>query len=164
MNRGCLTGLLVVLLIAAGSGCQRDGDPADWLARVQHANTVADQALASGDLETALTTLESVYESDVPEAISAVDSRVIRQDLCYRLADIALIENDPESALAWADNGLELGAVDDLFNANLHLIRGRALEALDREIDAVGAYVEALRINHVLLDGVMNAMEEETRE
>ena len=91
------------------------------------------------------------------------DARVVRQDLAYRLASIALEDERAEDARSYADRGLALGAATDVFTANLYVVRGQARETLGDAVGAAGDYHEALIVNEALLDRVLDPSPEEER-
>jgi tetratricopeptide (TPR) repeat protein len=130
--------------------CGRDAS--EFVSRAEAAHRKADLFLAAGDANGAREALKAVAESDPPSGAHSADARVVRQDLYYRLAELELSQNRAEAAAAWASSGLGLGEARDVFTANLHIARGRALE---RTNDARGAsedYHRALLISEALLD------------
>jgi tetratricopeptide (TPR) repeat protein len=92
-----------------------------------------------------------IADGATPEDVLPLDARVLRQDACYRLAELALASGQPAEALARAERGLALGDELDVFSANLHIARGRALEGLARPVEAAAAYHRALVVHEALL-------------
>ena len=83
-------------------------------------------------------------------AVSQQHSRVVLQDLLYRVAMLD-VEHRPEDAVLETERGLLLGRHDDIFCGNLLAARGRALAALGRDTEAASSYHEALEIDERLL-------------
>jgi predicted negative regulator of RcsB-dependent stress response len=149
MKRTAVT-LLVSFVLA--TACSARTGSEDWVTQAESAHHVADERIGQGDIDGARNALRSAIESPVPKATNPEDARVVRQDLYYRLAAIELSQSRPEDALRWATTGLDLGHGTDVFTANLHIARGKALE---RRGDASGAsrdYHDALLITEALLD------------
>lgn len=145
--------LIAVTLVALGlAGCAARSDPEDWVTRTEGAHQTADERLGQGDVDGARSALRSATETAVPKGTNAEDARVVKQDLYYRLAALELAQNRTDEAIRWATTGLDLGRGSDVFTANLHIARGKALE---RRGDASGAsrdYHDALLITEALLD------------
>ena len=158
---GCTVGSLSGL---AGCAAERQQESvaasqqqgAAWVAGLTRAHQQADQAIARGDHDGARVALDRALEAPPPRGSSEEDVRVVRQDLCYRLADVELAAGRARHAIDWVERGLALGARGDLFEANLRVARGRAHEALGQDTVAAGDYHRALRINETLLDGVLD--------
>ena len=148
-----LRALLLLWLAAAACGQQEPAelDPSAWLASVQSAHARADAALAAGDIARAQSLLERAAESPPPSGVRHDDARVVYQDLQFRLGQLELARGAPEASLLRAERGLGLGRADDLFTANLLVVRGRALAALGRDIEAASSDQDALGINARLL-------------
>ena len=142
--------------------CGTASDPAGWLDRAAEAHERADRAIGSNDLDTARAALLEVLHPSSSLAIDDEDLRIVRQDLYFRLAGLELAEAAPEKALHWANEGLTLGAREDIFTANLLVVRGQANQALGNDHGAAQDFFEAQRINQVLLRSVLEA--EETEE
>lgn len=152
MTRTFAAATCAAILIATASACSSEqDDAAAWIARAAEANETADRARAAGDLERARDALRAAAEPRPPDGVDTRDARIVRQDLYFRLAELELEAGSPQASLRFADAGLALGRDDDVFTANLHIARGRALEALGREVDATVDYHEALKIDDVLL-------------
>jgi len=142
----------LILVALAGTACSARSATEDWVTDTENAHHVADERVARGDADGARAVLRSAIESKAPKTTNAEDARVVRQDLYYRLAALELSQNRPEDAIRWATAGLDLGNGTDVFTANLHIARGKALE---RRGDASGAsrdYHDALLITEALLD------------
>jgi tetratricopeptide (TPR) repeat protein len=148
VRRACAILCLGALL----SACAREAAPVAWLERVRTASDTAEASLRVGDRAAARGKLLSLLESPPPAGLDEDDARSIRQDVCFRLAAIELADGKPAAALAFAERGLSFGRAEDLFGANLHIARGRALEALGADAEAAAAYHEALKINEKLLE------------
>ncbi|MEM9067948.1 MAG: hypothetical protein AAGE52_05555 [Myxococcota bacterium] len=146
--------VLIGVVLAAACGEQRSVQ--DWLQEAQQSHAHADRAMEAGDAAEATRVLAAFFDTSAPDAINKDDARVVRQDICYRLARIALGEEAPEDAAAWAERGLNQGRGEDVFTANLYVVRGQAKEALGNAIDAAADYHEALKINDQLLDGELS--------
>lgn len=147
-------GLLAVVVMGGVGSCAAESsgeDPARWVAQVTDAHRVADEAIAAGEGEAARAALLGAAEASAPAGVAAEDARVARQDAYFRLAQIALGDDDAEGAERYAGAGLGLGVEPDVFTANLYIARGRAREALGRELEAATDYHEALKINDALL-------------
>jgi len=136
--------LLASLLLLA---CARSPDWAEGAAR-HHA--MADRLIDAGNRAGARAELEAIITT-APHAGSEEDSRMVLQDAYFRLARLALDDHDPARAARDADAGLALGGRDDLFAANLLVVRGAAHEALGEAAAAMSVYQRALRINERLL-------------
>jgi predicted negative regulator of RcsB-dependent stress response len=150
MKRPASVTLILFAMFAASCSATRGSE--DWVTQAESANHVADEKIGQGDFDGARNVLRSATESAVPKATNADDARVVRQDLYYRLAELELSQNRTDEALRWATTGLELGHGTDVFTANLHIVRGKALE---HRADASGAsrdYHDALLITEALLD------------
>jgi tetratricopeptide (TPR) repeat protein len=135
--------LVLVLLLGA---CQA---APDWSVQVAHRHAQADGLIDHGDRAGAQAVLQRIV--DEAPAQGAETRRVLLQDTYFRLARLALDAHDPARAARAADAGLALGGGDDLFVANLLVVRGAAHEALGEAAAALGTYQRALRINEALL-------------
>ena len=134
-------------------------DAPSWGEEAQAAQQRYEALVASGDLEGADAELAPVAEGRLSEMQGPL-AMTIRKDAYYQRARLVL-EAAPERALALSDEGLALDAEGDIVSANLHAVRGQALEALGRGSEAAAAYHEALLINERLLDQVLSPGEEE---
>jgi hypothetical protein len=101
------------------------------------------------DAEQRLTTLSTVASSS---GISPSDSRLARQDIFCRLAEVALRLGQAEAALEWTRQGLALDGPPTPFLAQLSLLEGEAHHGLGDELAAARSYMKALRVNEALLD------------
>ena len=145
---------------------QANADARAWLTAARRAHALADEALtgqgpepetkADESFEEAQAALESLAAEEAPPAIGEAEARAVQKDLYYRLAELALARDDAEMARAWADRGLRLGETEDLFTANLRIVRGRAEEALGDDRTAAADYHRALEINDALLRRVLD--------
>ena len=164
-GRGATRALVVVALAAAvalAAGCSRADESAagetqspasaaEWVADARRAHDEADRALARGDADVARRVLSDALRAEVPGGVGELDRRAVRQDLAYRLAQVELEAGAPEAAVRWAEQGLAEGRENDVFTANLLVVRGSAREALGNEREAADDYFEALEINEALL-------------
>jgi tetratricopeptide (TPR) repeat protein len=137
------------------------GPPADgaaaWIASVARRNAEADGLIDRGDPAGARRVLASLLDAapglerrgdgDAQQDIR----RVLLQDTYFRLARLELDARAPTAAAGHAGQGLALGGRDDLFVANLLVVRGAAREALGETAAALADYDRALRINEILL-------------
>lgn len=153
---------LVAWALALGlSACSYGASPSPFLSRALSAHQQADAQLQRGDLDAARQNLVALVTAEAPAGIAPADVRVVRQDAYYRLVELELSAGRAAAAVAFAEQGLALGGDDDLFVANLHLGRGRALERQGRDADAAVAYHRALTINERLLDEALGSGEAE---
>lgn len=143
---------LAWLFAAAPAGCAPSPE-AEWFAAAQAAHGSAD----GGGGRAAL---EDFLARTVPAEVQSDDARVVRQDAAYRLARLLLAEDDGASAEAVATAALEEGEKEDVFTANLYVVRGQALEAQGRPVRATMDYHDALLINEVLLQAALDGDEE----
>lgn len=153
---------LILTLCACLAACGTAPEPHEWLARAAEAHDQADHALGAGDLDGAREALLEVLHPPSSLAVDDEDLRVLRQDLYFRLAVLELAAGAPQAAVDWVNEGLTLGAREDIFTANLLVVRGQSNEALGNDRGAAQDYFEAQRINQVLLRTVLEA--EETEE
>lgn len=148
---------VLALLLFLAAGCARadeartGGEASAWIEAAKDAHREADAKIAAGDRAAARDALARAFDVAPPPSIAPEDRRVVRQDLAYRLAELALSEEDARTAKEWADRGLEQGRAGDVFTANLLIVRGRAREMLGDDRAAVDDYFEALEINEALL-------------
>jgi tetratricopeptide (TPR) repeat protein len=160
MRRGRLC---VVLVVAIATACGSSELPAEppaldaetWLEEIERAHVTAN----TGSAAQASAALSAALATPVPPDVLAVHRRVVHQDLLFRLAHAELDAGRSKDSLAAADRGLALGQQLDVFSANLHLVRGEALDALGRATEAASAYFEALEINRKLLHHVLGAQD-----
>ena len=148
--------LLLVACAAAGCGVRSSTATRAWVAGVVEASASADKARARGDLALARGVLEGIAGGPVPDGVAVADGRAVRMDAYFRLAVIELDDSRPAAARAWAEQGLALGAGRDVFTANLHLARGRALEALGVDLEASASYHRALVVTEALLGAALD--------
>ena len=135
------------LLAGAVAGCGPTPE-ARWLAAAQAAHENVDEKERRA-------ALDAFLARPVPAGIQRDDARVVRQDAAYRLARLMLAEGDPEGAETIATSALAEGAKDDVFTANLYVVRGQALEALGHPVRATMDYHDALLINERLLEAAL---------
>jgi hypothetical protein len=144
--------MAAVALALVSCGAQQSGRLPEGVQSVDtlrglHAEV--DRLIDSGDLERARAVLEAAI--DRPAGTHREQSRVIRQDLFYRLAEVNLELSAPERALAAAGSGLSLGRGADVFTANLLITQARALESLHRDREAAATFADAIGIDEALL-------------
>lgn len=140
-----------LILLALLSGCADQGATSAWIEAAERSNHAADTAVDDGNPNQARAALESFMAVHPPQGVAVADVRMLHQDGFFRLAAIALAQQQPRDALVYADRGLRLGQDVDLFTANLLVVRGQALEALDQKDTAAADYLRALSINEQLL-------------
>lgn len=151
--------LLLLSLVACGDA---GPDPAAWVAEAEAAHARADAAAAGGDLQAAHDELSRFVHGEVPIAMADADRRVVRQDVHWRLAELALEMGEPQRAIRHANQGLaeaEGRPAVDVFTANLLVARGRAREAANDPLGAASDYHDALRIHDALLHALLDAEE-----
>jgi tetratricopeptide (TPR) repeat protein len=148
---------LLALLLAWG-GCGRAPPPEvspDWAREVAEAHARADALMKPGRppvaLDEARRTLEAIVAGAQVDGAGGDTRRVLLQDTYFRLAQLELSAGENQAATARADQGLALGGGDDLFVANLLVVRAAAREALGQTRPAAADYERALRINDALL-------------
>jgi predicted negative regulator of RcsB-dependent stress response len=153
---------LTILLLSAtvASACSRMDGSSRWIRQAHQANLDADRAIRRGDTDSARKALVASLEQPVPDTVNPHDSRMVKQDMCFRLSLVEMEEKRPEKALEWARRGLDLGQQQDLFTANLYVAMGSAQEALGREVQAAESYHLALKINETLLNQTLEPEEE----
>ncbi len=146
---------IIAVVVACLATCGSDA-PAVYVSAARAAHFAADEAIERGDEAGAREVLEQFFAQPPPASMAKDDARIVRQDACFRLARLSLA-SDANDALQWAERGLNQGEGNDVFTANLFVVRGQAKEALGREIDAAADYHEALKINDILLERTLNA-------
>ncbi|MBN2496296.1 MAG: hypothetical protein JXR96_17010 [Deltaproteobacteria bacterium] len=149
-------GLAVLAALCPMPGCAARSESAASLERALLAHRAADEALDRGDLDTARSRLLELARAESVAGLAGGEARALRADALYRLAELELAAARPARALGFAEQGLTLGGAD-LFAANLLVSRGRALERLGRELEAVESYHRALLINERLLGEALDA-------
>lgn len=138
-----------LVLVSACSGRTETGS---WIERAETAHHDADRLLSQGDVAGARNALRTLAESEIPKNARPEDARIVRQDLYSRLATLEAEHAEPKEAVRWATQGLSLGRGEDVFTANLEIVRGRALERLGDANGASRDYHDALVITEALLD------------
>jgi len=143
----------LALAALAAIGCAQGGRHGDgrWVAEAERRHALADQQLQVGNPAAAREALRGIIAERAPADLPAGDRRAVLQDTYFRLAELDLQAGDAGAALASADRGLALGRADDLFVANLLVVRGAAHETLGDSPAAVEDYHQALMINDRLL-------------
>jgi tetratricopeptide (TPR) repeat protein len=153
-----LLALALALALALGCSARNADPPSEWARSVAEKHAEADARLARGERAAAQRELESILTS-APQREPSLPSdavRILLQDTHYRLARLALDEEQPDEAVRIASAGLALGGDlalrdDDLYVANLLVARGVALESLGDLDAALADYARALAINERLL-------------
>ena len=149
--------LVLFFLTPCLASCLASREDADFVRRSIEAHRLADAAIEKGEVAEARAHLEAIWQEQAAGSLAEADRRVILQDVAYRLADLESAAGEHGQALLRCDAGLALGQHDDLFTANLLVERGRALEDLGRDAEAVKSYAQAMHINEQLLDGALAA-------
>jgi hypothetical protein len=142
----------IVSALALVVACSGRTSTSDWILHAETAHHDADRLLPLGDAAAARTALQAAAEVPVPKGTSPRDARIVRQDLYCRLASLEVDRANPEEAVRWATTGLSLGRGEDVFTANLEIVRGRALERLGDANGASRDYHAALVVTEALLD------------
>lgn len=155
----CIT--IALLFTVLASACSRMDGSSQWIRQAHDANLQADRAIRRGDGESARKALVASLDQPVPGTVNPQDSRMVKQDMCFRLSLVEMDAKQPKAALAWAQRGLEIGQQQDLFTANLYVAQGRALEAMGQELEAAEAYHQALKINETLLNQTLESEKEQ---
>ena len=147
---------LLAALAALGCSQAHRSDDSAWIAEATRRHALADQRLEVADPRGARDALRGIVDAPAPAGLPADDRRGVLQDTFFRLAEMDLDARDSRGALANADRGLALGRGNDLFVANLLVVRGAAHEALGEGPAAVEDYHQALMINDHLLSKTLN--------
>ena len=142
-----LVGAVVAAAALAGCG----GAASRWVESAREANASADALIARGEIGRASEVLLGLVSEEPAPGVAAQDARAVLQDAHARLADLQLGQGRPEEALRYTEKGLGLGAEKSVFGSSLHLLRGRAYEALGRDGDAAREYETAQAIAMALL-------------
>lgn len=143
--------IVVAIVVGLSSGCPYTDDGVVWVDETREASQRADVLLQRGDRAGARRELRAIVEMEKPESIATADRRIVVQDATFRLAELDLADGRAQDAIRWADRGLATGRAEDVFTANLLVVRGRAREALGNDREAADDFYRALRINEVLL-------------
>ncbi|MFT7623195.1 MAG: tetratricopeptide (TPR) repeat protein [Myxococcota bacterium] len=148
-----LAGLLCVALV----GCAMRPVIVGYAERVDGLRRQADEQLAAGKSAEAEATLERILTLPAPYRDTA--SVDLQRDARFALGRVLLLDKRPIEALAQADAGLALGPADTVFVANLHALRAMCLEALERPLDALMDYGNAMKIHKALFDAELRRHE-----
>jgi tetratricopeptide (TPR) repeat protein len=119
---------------------------------LDRAHALLDRARSRVDLELAQSALTRLAAAPASAAWSADETRLVQEDVFCRLAEAALRLGQPEAALSWIRQGLELDGPPTPFLAQLSALEGQAREALGDASGAARSYMRALEINETLLD------------
>lgn len=156
MRVGRWSSVLLSALFTALTSCSEantNGDRAAAYARaVAAARASADEQLAEGRVHEAIADLERALAIPRPESDAA---RQLVQDVAFALGSARLATRDPLGALQVADEALVLSSTPSVFLANLHALRGMALELSGQALPAAEAYHEALVIHQRLYDALL---------
>jgi hypothetical protein len=96
--------------------------------------------------------LTQIVGASVDSEWGSDQTRLVRQDLFCRLAETALRLGQPETALRWARQGLDLDGPPTPFLAQLSALEGQARDALGDRDGAAKSYMKALEVNEALLN------------
>jgi len=145
---------LAALLVALGATCcaRHDPETLGYFKVAMAANRVADQLVQKGETTAAGELLRIAADRPAPAGAQPDDARIVRQDLYYRVADLALATGSVDAATRAASKGIELGRGTDVFTANLLIVRGRAFEQGKDVASASRDYHDALVITDKLLE------------
>ncbi len=150
-----LVATLFVWVAVAGCAGRRAEPESAWVADQARIHAELDAALTAGKTQWAEETLLAALAERAPVGVEPEILALVRKDQLFRLADIYLVMGEPQRALDASDRGLALGDGRDLFTANLHIARGKALEALERAPEAAVALHRALLISDGLLHDLL---------
>lgn len=154
MRRALAFCLLTVLTL---TGCSRS--PQVWEGPVDLADrhAKADRLLDAGDTAGGTRELRALWDIlHRRQAGAFPDRRQATQDVAFRLAGLGLESGDLPGALAYCDDGLRLGRGDDVFTANLLVMRGTIRQDLGQSSAAAEDFHQALLINEKLLKQTLN--------
>jgi tetratricopeptide (TPR) repeat protein len=144
-----------LLLALCGLACSRAPAPTPPSLADQHARV--DELLQLGRLSDAERQLDSMWRT-LPES-QELSSRLrgqALQDVAFRLGQVMLDEKKTAEALEVCTRGLALGEHDDLFTANLLILRGNIQQELGKSLAAAEDFHQALVINEKLLQKVLH--------
>jgi tetratricopeptide (TPR) repeat protein len=147
--------VLASAVFAALTSCSpaTTGDRAAAYARaVSAARASADEQLAEGRVDEAIADLERALAIPRPDTDAA---KQLVQDVAFALGSARLASRDPLGALRIADEALVLSSTPSVFLANLHALRGMALELSGQALPAAEAYHQALVIHQSLYDALL---------
>jgi hypothetical protein len=119
--------------------------------RLEQAHALVDLARSPAQLEAAQTHLSALTSGALGVTSSESDTRLARQDIFCRLAEVALRLGQLQAALDWTRQGLDLDGSPSPFLAQLSQLQGQAREGLGDRAGAAQSYMQALRINEALL-------------
>ncbi|MFO0557142.1 MAG: hypothetical protein U0269_03930 [Polyangiales bacterium] len=128
----------------------------------------ADVYESSNDYVAAQRTVQRVLALRAPSAIREVED--VRVDAFGRVAELALRNNEAQTALDRVDEGLREARRESVLKARLLLVRGRALRALGeqaqsagqadvaaaRRREAIEALEQSIRMNERVLDAALD--------
>lgn len=143
---------VVLLLALCALTCSRTPTPrslSDEHARV-------DEFLQAGYLAGAERQLDRMWRMYRPNPGKPKRyQRQVLQDIAFRLGQVMIDEKKPGEALEACTRGLALGEEDDLFTANLLILRGHVRQELGKPVSAAEDFHKALVINERLLHKVL---------
>jgi predicted negative regulator of RcsB-dependent stress response len=144
---------VALLLVLFAAACSRAPEPrslADEHARV-------DKLLQVGELARAERALDGMWRRlRQAHAESTAFGQQSLQDVAFRLGQVMLDEKKPGEALDVCTRGLALGEHEDLFTANLLILRGNIQQELGKPSAAAEDFHQALVINEKLLHKVLH--------
>lgn len=146
----------VFLVALCALACSREPAPAPLLLSDEHARV--DEMLRAGSLADAERELERMWHMHRrPQGREPTYyGRQVLQDIAFRLGQVMLDEKKTGEAMEACARGLALGERDDLFTANLLILRGHVLQELGKPVPAAEDFHKALVINEKLLGRVLN--------
>lgn len=163
-----ITRLLLVALLGTSLtvGCDyrrstatRDSDEATMAilltARALHHE--ADVYEAQGDFANATQAIERVLALRIPPTV--LEAEDIRVDAWGRLAEISLMADEPDRALAHANTGLHDSHRESVLQARLYVVKGRALRALAERATTAGDTTTADARRREAIDALETSVE-----
>ncbi|NUN12875.1 MAG: hypothetical protein HUU55_04500 [Myxococcales bacterium] len=150
MNTRCMSLTLCSILLILG--CADRSKTSEWLEQGRQAKERATAYAKIGEPFKAIVILQNFVELTPPELIAADDARIVMQSTFELLGRLELAVNDPQSALRMSELCLNEGLRNDLFTARCWALRGMALERIGNDRLASDAYLEAQRLNLLLLE------------
>src|SRR5512138_2616662 len=128
MRAGILM-LAAVLLLSCSREAPRSALP-DWPSEVLADHATVDRLLEKGDAKGARACLEEMALRLAHRQPADAGLVAARKDTYYRLARLDLDAQELPAALRHCEAGLQLGSADDVFTANLYVLRGTIRQEL----------------------------------
>jgi hypothetical protein len=141
---------LVALALALVAACAKHQPEWPVVARV--GSEEADTLAARGSYSEGAELLERLAQSLVPARIEGPVELALAQDSWAHAAQLRLSARQPAAAENAADAGLALGETSDVYEATLHILRGRARELVGNSGGAALDYDRAAQIDEKLLE------------